>query len=224
MPPTAPGNRTRVQRGKNRAVNDEASIKSILDAGFLCHVGFTLEGEARVLPTAYVRINDAIYLHGHLKNQMLNALLDGQTACICITILDGLVLARSGFHHSVNYRSVTLYGTAEKVTDDEKSGILDLLVDHMVPGRPPYLREHTPQELNATLVVKIPIEEAVAKVRTGPPVDAEKDYESDIWAGVINVETNLSGIEPCPRLDNSISIPEHVQEFFQQGALFKAPN
>lgn len=220
MPPTAPGERTEIKRGSNRAVNNESGIAAILDASFLCHVAFTVEGEARVLPTAFVRIDDAVYLHGHLKNQMLNALLEGQSACLCVTILDGLVLARSGFHHSVNYRSVTLFGKAEQVTDEEKVQVLDALVDHMIPGRPPFLRAHSPQELNATLVVKIPIDEAVAKVRNGPPVDAEKDYETDIWAGVVTIETRLGDIEPCPRLDDTVPVPEHVQALVDQEVLF----
>lgn len=221
MPASAASTRTRIVRGDKRASYDRESITSILDASFLCHIGFVIDGEARVLPTAYVRIDDAVYLHGHLKNQMLNALLDGQSASVCVTILDGLVLARSGFHHSVNYRSVTLFGKAEEVSGADKEPILDALVNHLLPGRVPALRKHTPQELNATLVLKIPIDEAAAKIRSGPPLDAEKDYETDIWAGVINVETILGDIERCPRLDDSVETPEHVLAFTEQGRLFK---
>lgn len=222
MAPIAPGSRTRIMRGDKRAAYDEGSIKSILDASFLCHVGFTLAGQTHVLPTAYVRIDDAIYLHGHLKNQMMNALLDGQTACISVTILDGLVLARSGFHHSVNYRSVTLFGSAEKVPDEGKEAALDFLVNHLVTGRPPHLRPHTPQELKATLVLKIPIDEAAAKIRSGPPGDAEKDYETDIWAGVLNVRTVLEDIERCPRLDEAIATPEHVERLLEKRLLYSS--
>ena len=214
------GERTRLIRGKDRAHYDKRSVYEILDCGFLCHVAFVLEGEARILPTAYVRVNDAIYLHGHLRNQMMNALLDGQMASVCITHLDGLVLARSGFHHSVNYRSVTLFGVAEKVADEEKEELLDKLVNHLVPDRAPELRKHTPQELNATLVLRIPIDEAAAKIRLGPPIDAEKDYETDIWAGVIKVETIMKDIEPCPRLKSSIATPEHILSFRNQESLF----
>jgi len=220
MSPISPGKRTRIVRNDSRAAYSENVIASILDAGFLCHVGYMVNGEARVLPTAYVRIDDAIYLHGHLKNQMLNALLDGQTACISVTLLDGLVLARSGFHHSVNYRSVSLFGRAEKVAPRDKEQILDRLIEHLVPGRPPHLRKHSRQELNATLVLKIPIEEAAAKLRSGPPIDAEKDYETDIWAGVVNLRTVAVGIEPCPRLENSAEIPEHVRQFVSRDVLF----
>lgn len=220
MTDTIQGSRSRLIRGKDRAHYEKESVYAVLDAGFLCHVGYVIDGEARVLPTAYVRIDDAIYLHGHLKNQMMNALLDGQTASICVTHLDGLVLARSGFHHSVNYRSVTLFGKAEKVADAEKEALLDQLVNHLVPERAPKLRKHTPQELNATLVLRIPIVEAAAKIRTGPPIDAEKDYETDIWAGVVNVQTVMTDIDPCPRLHDGIEIPEHVNDFAKQGVLF----
>ncbi|MDA1372712.1 MAG: pyridoxamine 5'-phosphate oxidase family protein [Proteobacteria bacterium] len=221
MPPIAPATRTTLARGKDRAAYDADSINSILDASFLCHVGFIVDGEARVIPTAYVRIDDAIYLHGHLKNQMMNALLDGQIACISVTLLDGLVLARSGFHHSVNYRSVTLFGRAELVPADKKVAKLDTMVNHLVPGRAPHLREHTQQELNATLVVRIPIDEAAAKIRLGPPIDADKDYDTDIWAGVVKVETVLGEIDPCPRLKDTVQAPEHVLKFHEQGKLFQ---
>ena len=212
--------RTTVKRGDNRAVYDAESIRAVLDSSFLCHVGYTIDGEARVLPTAYVRINDAIYLHGHLKNQMMNALLDGQTACVSVTILDGLVLARSGFKHSVNYRSVSLFGKAEVVEGEDKEGVLDRLVNHMVPGRVEEIRPPTPQELNATLVIRIPIDEAAAKIRSGPPLDGEKDYELDIWAGVVNIETRVTDAEPCPRLKEGISTPADVRDLLSHGTLF----
>ena len=220
MCPTGPAARTKIVRGDNRASYDARQITAILDASFICHVGFVLEGEARVIPTAYVRIDNAIYLHGHLKNQMMNTLLDGQTCCISVTILDGLVLARSGFHHSVNYRSVTVFGKAEKLPDDEKELNLDRLINHLVPDRIPHLRVHTQQELKATLVVKIPIDEAAAKIRSGPPIDAEKDYDTDIWAGVINVKIILDDIENCPELNDSVPTPEHVLDFIKKKDLF----
>jgi nitroimidazol reductase NimA-like FMN-containing flavoprotein (pyridoxamine 5'-phosphate oxidase superfamily) len=220
MSPTSPGNRTRIVRKSARAVSERDAINSILDASFLCHVGYVDNNEARVLPTAYVRIDNAIFLHGHLHNQMMNALLDGQLASICVTILDGLVLARAGFNHSVNYRSVSLFGKAEKVAEEDKAEVLDRLMDHLVPGRTAHLRGHTPQELKATLVLRIPIDEAVAKVRSGPPLDAESDYDTDIWAGVIKLQTVPSDLEPCPRLKASVETPEHVLQFIDRGALF----
>ncbi|MBM89687.1 MAG: flavin-nucleotide-binding protein [Gammaproteobacteria bacterium] len=213
MPPIAPESKTLILRGDNRAVYEEETIKKVLDSSFLCHVSFTIKHEARIIPTAYVRIDDAIYLHGHLKNQMMNALLDGQTTSICVTLLDGLVLARSGFKHSVNYRSVTLFGKAEEVTGAEKEKVLDAFVDYIVPGRASHLRKTTTQEFNATLVLRIRINEASAKIRTGPPLDKEPDYDTDIWAGVVNLETRISDIENCPRLKEGIGIPEHISEY-----------
>ncbi|NKB33151.1 MAG: pyridoxamine 5'-phosphate oxidase family protein [Pseudomonadales bacterium] len=220
MAPIAPESKTQILRGDNRAEYEEETIKKVLDSSFLCHVGFTVDGEARVIPTAYLRIDDAIYLHGHLKNQMMNALLDGQTASICVTLLDGLVLARSGFKHSVNFRSVTLFGKAEVVADEEKEEILDSFIDYMVPGRASELRQASSQELNATLVVRIPIEEAAAKIRTGPPLDKEPDYETDIWAGVVNLETRIGEIENCPKLKEGIAVPERVQSYVDKKVLF----
>ena len=220
MVPIAPESKTRIVRGDNRSAYEEEAIKKVLDSSFLCHVGFTVDGEARIIPTAYLRIDDAIYLHGHLKNQMMNALLNGQTASICVTLVDGLVLARSGFKHSVNYRSVTLYGKAETVADEVKEEVLDKFIDYMVPGRARELRKTTPQELNATLVVKIPIDEAAAKIRTGPPLDKEPDYETDIWAGVVNLETRITEVEDCPKLKSGIAVPEHITNYVDKKILF----
>ncbi len=220
MCPIAPAENTRIVRGDNRAEYDSEQIGAILDSAFVCQVGFTIDGQAHIIPTAYVRIGDAIYLHGHLQNQMINALLDGQTACLSVTLLDGLVLARSGFKHSVNYRSITLFGKAERVPEEEKAASLDALVNHLVPGRAGEIRPYTPQELNATLVVKIPIDEAAAKVRTGPPLDKEPDYDTDIWAGVVNIETKFGAIEPCPELDESVPVPEHVQQLVAREKLY----
>lgn len=220
MVPIAPESKTRIVRGDNRAAYEEEAIKKVLDSSFLCHVGFTVDGEARIIPTAYLRIDDAIYLHGHLKNQMMNALLNGQTASICVTLVDGLVLARSGFKHSVNYRSVTLFGKAETVADEVKEEVLDKFIDYMIPGRAIELRKTTPQELNATLVVKIPIDEAAAKIRTGPPLDKDPDYETDIWAGVVNLETRITEVEDCPKLKSGITVPEHITNYVDKKILF----
>ena len=220
MVPIAPESKTRIVRGDNRAAYEEEAITKVLDSSFLCHVGFTVDGEARIIPTAYLRIDDAIYLHGHLKNQMMNALLNGQTASICVTLVDGLVLARSGFKHSVNYRSVTLFGKAETVADEVKEEVLDKFIDYMVPGRARELRKTTPQELNATLVIKIPIDEAAAKIRTGPPLDKEPDYETDIWAGVVNLETRITQVEDCPKLKSGIAVPEHITNYVDKKILF----
>jgi len=205
--------RTTFKRNPVRGTHRQEDILSILDSAFLCHVGFIVDGEARVLPTAFVRIGEAVYLHGHLRNQMLTALLDGQMACVTVTQLDGLVLARSGFHHSVNYRSVVVFGRATEVAAEEKNAVLNALIDHMVPNRSAGVRPNSEQELNATLVIKIPIEEASAKIRTGPPVDLEADYALDIWAGVANLKTVVSSIDNCPRLADATIVPNHVIDF-----------
>jgi len=207
----AVSNRVRVRRGANSAVYERAQIDEILDANLVCHVGFTVNGEARIIPTAYVRIDDAIYLHGNRRNQMMNALLDGQTACISVLQLDGLVLARSGFHHSVNYRSVVLFGTVTEVGD--KIPYLDAFIDKLVPGRSADLRVPTDQELNATLLLKLSIQEASAKVRTGPPLDDEKDIMLDTWAGVLPLTTRRGPPEPCPLLPPGAALPAYLQHY-----------
>ena len=213
-----------VKRGAKRALYGEDEINSILDSAFICHVGFCVDGEVRVIPTAYVRIGQAIYLHGHLRNQMIRSLLDGQCACITVTQVDGLVLARSAFHHSVNYRSVVVLGKAEPVAEHEKIPVLDALINHLVPGRADELRPYTAQELNATLAIKFSIEEASAKVRSGPPVDGEKDYELDTWAGVLNLNTVIDGVNNCPHLKQGIELPEHVKCLIgNKGGNKKAP-
>lgn len=199
-----------VKRGSNNANYDEEKINGILDASYLCHVGFVVEGEAKVIPTAYVRMGDALYFHGARQNRMLQALMDGQSACVTVTILDGMVLARSAFHHSVNYRSVVLFGRGELIEGGAKILALDALTDHFVPGRSSEIRQHHQKELDATLVVKWVIDEASAKIRTGAPVDNEKDYHGSTWAGVLTLKTVVGEIEPCPRLADNIQVPEHV--------------
>lgn len=206
-------NKSQIIRGKKRAHYQEKDINAILDSSFLCHVGFVVEGQARVIPTAYVRRGKAIYLHGHLQNQMMAALLDGQTACITVTLIDGMVLARSAIHHSVNFRSAVVYGKGVVVDGEEKISALDALIDHYVPGRSADLRPHTAQELNATLVIKFIIEEASAKIRTGPPADSEKDLELDTWAGVLKLKTQVEDIENCPELKAAIPIPQYIKSF-----------
>jgi nitroimidazol reductase NimA-like FMN-containing flavoprotein (pyridoxamine 5'-phosphate oxidase superfamily) len=204
--------RSRIKRGAKRASYDEHEIGDILRHNFLCHVAFTVEGESRIIPTAYVYRDEAIYLHGNRNNRMLQVLLSGQVACVSVTELNGLVLARSGMHHSVNYRSVILFGRAQPVADADKPVVLDALIDHMVPGRAAMIRPYLQKELDATLVLKLPIDEAAAKIRQGPPMDAEGDYGLDIWAGVVNLNTTMA-VEACPRLPDSVSVPDHVRQF-----------
>ncbi|GAB1263386.1 pyridoxamine 5'-phosphate oxidase family protein [Aurantivibrio infirmus] len=205
-----------VIRGAKRASYDEESIYKILDASFLCHVGFTVNDEARIIPTAYVRIENSIYIHGNIKNQMMTVLLSGQTACVEVTIVDGMVLGRSAFHHSVNYRSVVFFAKAEAVKGQDKPKILDALIEHYVPGRSTYIRDHLEKELEATLVLKLEIDEASAKIRGGPPADNEKDYELDTWAGVLEIKSVIENVHPCPRLKKDVQVPDHVIQFCEK--------
>ncbi len=182
--------RTTVRRLPKRGVYDKASINSILDEGFICHVGFAIDGQPYVIPTGYARRGDILYLHGSAASRMLKTAGDGIDICVTVTLLDGLVLARSAFHHSMNYRSVVVLGKARLVTEDEeKRAALHAFTNHVVPGRWEETRQPTAQELKATNVLAVAIEEASAKVRTGPPIDDEEDYAFPVWAGVVPLET-----------------------------------
>jgi nitroimidazol reductase NimA-like FMN-containing flavoprotein (pyridoxamine 5'-phosphate oxidase superfamily) len=182
--------RTTLRRKAERGRHDPESIASILDEAFVCHVAFPLDGGVCVIPTAYARHGDDLYLHGSTGNRMLRALRDGAAACICVTHVDGLVYARSAFHHSVNYRSVVLFGRGEEVTEEaEKAEALHHFLDHVVPGRWPDVRPPSPQELKQTLVLRFPITEASAKIRTGGPIDDEEDMTLPCWAGELPFAT-----------------------------------
>lgn len=177
--------RTHLRRHTERGTFDRAEVEAILDEGYLAHVGFTIDSEPRVLPMAYGRIDDVLYLHGAAANAMLRAGIDAEL-CVTVTLLDGLVLARSAFHHSMNFRSVVLLGRGEKVTDPtEKARALDAVVDHVVAGRTAVLRPSTDAEIRQTLVLRLPILEGSAKVRTGGPIDEEADLDQPVWAGVV---------------------------------------
>jgi hypothetical protein len=181
-----PTPRTTVRRLKERGRHDLDTINAILDEGMVCHVAFAVDGQPWVIPTAYARLGDQFYVHGAAGNHALRSLADGAPACISVTLVDGLVLARSTFHHSINYRSVVLFGHGERVDDpDEKATVMHALVEHLVPGRTAEAREATADELRATLVIRIPINEASAKVRTGDPKDDDADLDLPVWAGVI---------------------------------------
>ena len=192
-----PTERTRLRRRPNRGAFETDTIYAILDEGFVCHIGFMAEGHPVVIPTGYARRGDDIYVHGSSASRMLRALGDGIDVCLTVTLVDGLVLARSAFHHSMNYRSVVVFGKARLVTDDrEKIEALRCFTDHIVPGRWPDLRPVTDQELRATSVLALPIREASAKIRTGPPLDAEDDHGWPVWAGVVPLHTRTG--EPVP--------------------------
>ena len=191
-----PTKRTKIRRLPKRARYDRDSVYAILDAGFVCHIGYVIDGHPFVTPTAYWREGDAVYWHGSSKSRMLLALEQGPRVCLTVMHLDALVVARSGFHKSINYRSAMIFGKPYKVTaPQEKLAKMEKFVERLYPGRWPGLRPVNKQELKATTVFGMHIDEAVAKVRSGAPVDDEEDYALPIWAGVFPVKQVLG--EPC---------------------------
>lgn len=186
MSVTAPSERTTVRRLPQRATYDGAVIHRILDEAFYCHLGFAIEGRPFVIPTIHARVGERLYVHGSAASRTLRALRGGVEACVVVTLLDGLVLARSAFHHSMNYRSVVVFGTTSEVIDpDEKLAALCAIVEHVVPGRSREVRPPNAQELKATMVLALSLSEASAKVRSGPPLDDEEDRDVPVWAGEI---------------------------------------
>ena len=181
-----PTPRTQVKRLPERGVYDRGEIYKILDQGFLCHVGFAVDGQPFVIPTGYGRLGNTLYIHGSAASRMLRSLSGGVKVCVTVTLFDGLVLARSAFNHSMNYRSVVVLGTATPVENpEEKIAALRAVSEQIIRGRWDEVRQPTEKELKATTVLALPIEEASAKVRTGPPHDDEEDYQLPIWAGVL---------------------------------------
>jgi hypothetical protein len=207
--PTA---RTRVVREPQRAVYDRAEVYKILDEGFICHLGFSVDGQTYVIPTSYGRLGDVLYVHGSAASRMLRRLSEGIPVCMTVTLLDGLVLARSVFNHSMNYRSVVVLGTATLVDDpDEKLKALHAISEHIIPGRWAESRQPNEKELKATSVIRLPIEEFSAKVRTGPPIDDEEDYSFPVWAGVLPLDTTAGC--PVPDKQVELAVPEYVQNY-----------
>jgi len=197
-----PSPRTRLVREPQRAVYDRAAAYQILDEGFICHVGFVVDGQPFVIPTGYGRAGDNLYIHGSAASRMLRNLDQGVAVCVTVTLLDGMVLARSIFNHSMNYRSVVVLGTAVAVEDPtEKLAALRALSEHILPGRWDEVRQPNERELKATLVMRLPITEFSAKVRQGPPIDDEEDYSFPTWAGVIPLEIIAQSPIPDPKLD-----------------------
>jgi nitroimidazol reductase NimA-like FMN-containing flavoprotein (pyridoxamine 5'-phosphate oxidase superfamily) len=204
---TAPSPRTKIKRGPTRARYGNDEVLAILADGLVCHVGTIVDGHPAIIPTAYAVVDGELCIHGSTANRILRALRDGAEACVTVTHLDGLVMARSAFHHSVNYRSVVIYGHAREVTDPgEKVRALGLLVDHFVPGRSAAVRAPNREELLRTMVLMVPLDEASAKVRSGPPVDDEADYGLDVWAGEIPLRTVASAAIADDRTSLPISI------------------
>jgi len=206
--------RTKLKRLPKRGHFDRETVYGILDEGFICHVGFAPEGQPFVIPTGYARFDDKLYIHGSQASRMLRTLSGGVDACVTVTIIDGLVLARSAFHHSMNYRSVVIFGRATLIEDrEEKSAALFALSEHFVRGRWAEVREPSEQELRATTVLSLPLVEASAKIRSGPPLDDEEDYAMSVWAGVIPLKLEAGEPIKDPRLPDDIEIPEYARYY-----------
>jgi nitroimidazol reductase NimA-like FMN-containing flavoprotein (pyridoxamine 5'-phosphate oxidase superfamily) len=197
MSPFTPTDRTRVKRRPQRAVYDREQVYSILDEAYVCHVGFVAEGRPVVIPTAYGRAGDQLYIHGSAASRMLRSLAEGIDVCVTVTLVDGLVLGRSAFHTSINYRSVVIFGNARLVTDrEEKLEAFRRFTNHVIPGRWEEVRQPTDQELAATSALVLPLEEVSAKVRTGGPIDDDEDYAFPVWAGVVAVRAVTGEVTP----------------------------
>jgi nitroimidazol reductase NimA-like FMN-containing flavoprotein (pyridoxamine 5'-phosphate oxidase superfamily) len=209
-----PTERTTLKRLPKRAEYDRKAVYDILDEGFICHVGFVVDGQPFVIPTGYARAGDCLYIHGSQASRMLRALGEGIDVCVTVTLLDGLVLARSAFHHSMNYRSVVVFGKASVVEDkEEKLEALRALTEHIVPGRWAEVRWPSGSEMKATTVLSLPLAEASAKVRTGPPIDDEEDYEIPVWAGVIPLRVKAGEAIDDPRLLAGINFPDYLDHY-----------
>lgn len=209
-----PTERTALKRLPKRGEYDRAAVFQILDEAFICHVGFIADGKPVVIPTSYGRIGDDLYVHGSAASRMLRSLEQGIDVCVTVTLIDGLVLARSAFHHSINYRSVVIFGNATPVNDpDEKVRALHAFTDHVVSGRWADVRPPDEGELRATLVLKVPLVEVSAKVRAGPPIDDEADYSLAVWAGVVPMSITAGVPVRDDRLPPEIEAPEYARHY-----------
>ena len=214
MDSTTQTKRTTVKRLPKRGQYDRETINAILDEGFICHVGFVIDDQPYVIPTGYARVGEDLYIHGSAASRMLRNLSQGINVCVTVTLIDGLVLARSAFHHSMNYRSVVILGKAELISDDEaKNKALEALTEHIVPARWAEVRWPNDLELKATTVLKLAIDEASAKIRTGGPIDDEEDYAMDVWAGVIPLSLAAGNPVNDERLDPSATVPTYVSRY-----------
>lgn len=203
--------RNRVRRRSQRGHYDRETVYAILDEARVCHVGFSVDEQPYVIPTIHARVGDTLYLHGSAANRMMTALAAGGRACVTVTLIDGLVLARSAFHHSMEYRSVVAFGTARAVTDPtEKLEALEQVVEKVMPGRWADTRFPSDVEMKSTLVIAVAIEEASAKIRKGGVVDEEEDYALPHWAGVIPLSLEPQKPVPDPSLAENIEVPEYV--------------
>jgi len=211
---TASSERTRIVREPHRAVYDRQAIYAILDEGFVCHVGFALDGQTYVIPTMYARVGDALYFHGSAASRMLRSLTAGLSVCVTVTLLDGLVLARSVFNHSMNYRSVVALGQAAPVEEPgEKLAALEAFTEKLLPGRWRDARRPNERELKATSILSLPLSEVSAKVRQGDVEDDAEDYALPVWAGVVPLKLVAGRPVPDARLEPAIPTPAYAQKF-----------
>jgi nitroimidazol reductase NimA-like FMN-containing flavoprotein (pyridoxamine 5'-phosphate oxidase superfamily) len=210
--PLSSTSRTTLRRHRERGQADRAALYEVLDAGLICHLGVVADGAPLVLPTAYGRDGDTLYLHGSSANGAFWA-ADGQRICATVTHMDGLVAARSVFSHSMNYRSAVIFGTATIVKDeDERWQALRLITDQLIPGRWAAARQPTTKEMAATAVLSVPLTEASVKIRTGMPADEPEDYDLDVWAGVLPISVTFGSPEPDPKLRAEIPVPAHIHD------------
>ncbi|MBM3263764.1 MAG: pyridoxamine 5'-phosphate oxidase family protein [candidate division Zixibacteria bacterium] len=206
--------RTRVKQLPKRGVYDRATVHAILDEALLCHIGFVHDNQPYVIPTIHARVGITLYMLGSAASRMLKALSRGVSACVTVTLLDGLVLSRSTFHHSMNYRSVVILGTLETVDDpQEKLNALNVILEHIVPGRSTEARGPNELELKATTVVRMQLSEVSAKIRTSPPIDDEADYALPVWAGVLPLSFQPGLPMTDPRLSPDVPVPSYVDHY-----------
>jgi nitroimidazol reductase NimA-like FMN-containing flavoprotein (pyridoxamine 5'-phosphate oxidase superfamily) len=204
--------RTRLGRHRERGLTDRRALHDVLDAGLICHLGVVIDGTPVVLPTGYGRIGETMYLHGSSANRSLGSAADTEV-CVTVTLLDGLVCARSVFHNSMNYRSAVIYGTARLVTDDaERMTAIEAITEHLIPGRWSNSRLPNKKEMAATSVLALPLAEASVKVRSGGPSDDDEDYGLDYWAGVLPITMTVGNAQPDPLLRPDIGVPEHISD------------
>jgi nitroimidazol reductase NimA-like FMN-containing flavoprotein (pyridoxamine 5'-phosphate oxidase superfamily) len=209
--------RTTVKRLAQRADYDRETIYAILDEALICHVGFVVDGSPVVIPTIHTRIGETLYFHGSAASRMLRTLRDGVDACVTITLLDGLVMARSAFHHSMNYRSVVVMGRGREVVErEERLRVLEALVEHVCAGRARDARPPNEAELRQTLVIAMPLAEASAKIRNGPAADEEEDYALPVWAGIIPLALRPSAPVDDERLVAGVAVPEYAKSYRRQ--------
>jgi uncharacterized protein len=208
--------RTTLGRMRERGLAGRAALLDVLDAGLICHLGVVIDGAPVVLPTGYGRIEETLYLHGSSANRSLAA-ADGAEVCVTVTLLDGLVCARSVFHNSMNYRSAVIYGTARLVTDNaERRAAVQAITEHLIPGRWDNSRQPSRKEMAATSVLALPLDEASVKARAGWPKDDDEDYDLDHWAGLLPITMTVGPAESDPELRNDISVPAHITELQTQ--------